>query len=201
MNSLKPFLVAFSDLLLASLVVFVVLTGFLLSHISADKSTGNVIDKSDFIIEATWEDGSNNDVDLLVRGPTGDIVFFSRKDNGVMSLDRDDMGHNNTTVDAFGKLITNSVRREVISIRKAVEGQYTVNLLMYKLRDEPSNVHVLVRKLNPYSEVGEKNVKLDFELQESTAFTFNIGRNSTVKSVDQNPQLTSFAEEVAKARQ
>ena len=48
--------------------------------------------KAEYIITVDWDDSLEDDVDLWVRDPNGEIVSYLQKDAGWLHLDRDDRG-------------------------------------------------------------------------------------------------------------
>ncbi|QIG68086.1 hypothetical protein EVB55_151 [Rhizobium phage RHph_Y68] len=179
---------AYVDFLLTCLIVSICLIGLILQKYVELKTTiqGNTIDKSEFLIEMTWEDGSTNDVDILVQDPRGAIVFYQTDEIGMMTLDRDDRGSDNNTVHLEnGTSVTNNVRREVVSIRGIIPGKYIVNGRMFANNSgQPSNVKIIVRKLNPYVEVSEKTYQLFSRTDEKTYVSFELDSKGNVISTD-----------------
>ncbi|QIG73921.1 hypothetical protein PP935_gp146 [Rhizobium phage RHph_N34] len=184
--------IAFTDFLLACLTVSIVLLSLVLQKYVELKTTvqGNTIDKSEFLIEMTWEEGSPNDVDLLVQDPRGSLVFYQTREIGMMTLDRDDRGSDNNTVFLDnGQSVTNKIRREVVSIRGIIPGKYVVNGRMFANNSgQPSNVKITVRKLNPYVEISEKSYTLLSRTDEKTYVSFELDKQGNVISTDQITQ-------------
>ena len=69
----------------------------------------------------------NDDIDLWVKSPDGKTVSFVKKENGIMNLEKDDLGvANDSTVDEYGQRKVIYINREVITIRGILAGQYQV---------------------------------------------------------------------------
>ncbi|QNH71428.1 hypothetical protein PP938_gp221 [Rhizobium phage AF3] len=187
MKSFKVWL-AYVDFLLTCLTISLVLNGVILQKYVEVKTLvqGNTIDKSEFLIEMTWEDGSLNDVDLLVQDPRGALVFYQTTNVGFMTLDRDDRGSaNNSVRTENGNIITSNVRREVVSIRGIIPGRYIVNGRMFANNAGPaSNVRVIVRKLNPYVEISDNVYSLLSRTDEKTYVSFELDDKGNVISKD-----------------
>jgi len=180
------YLLSLLDYFVFLLVVFVALFAMSFLSINEENKKGNVTEKAEFIIEMTWRDGSENDIDLWVAGPEGNIVFFGHKDGKFIVLDRDDVGINNTMITPQG-IMTNKTRREVATIRKILPGTYTVNVMMFRNRDgQTERPKITIRQLNPYREVVEKEVELTEDGEEQTILTFDLDEkgNITNKSED-----------------
>jgi hypothetical protein len=174
-------------------VLTVVLAVFAALYFASNDDTGkgNIKDKSEFIVQMDWEDGSLNDVDLWVSNPFGDVVNFKNKNVGLMTLDWDNLGTNNSfTIDKDGKTISNKSRREVVAIRAIMPGTFVVNSMMYKNHTQkPEKVKVTILKLNPYKEIVSKEIVLDHVGQTFTIASFQVNPNGDVLAIDTVKQV------------
>lgn len=146
--------------------------------------------KAEFSVSMNWDDGSPDDMDLYVRGPTGEIVFFGKVRNGYMTLDQDNMGRNNTVMQADGSTIESKSRQETTTIRAIVPGEYTVNAHLYRKGSAPeyvNHVTVKVTKLNPFSAVTQATKEFTEQGQEQTFANFIVGSDGRVDSVYVSP--------------
>ena len=86
--------------------------------------------KAELIIEMTWEDFSNHDLDLWVATPTKEIVFYAFREamNGLVSLERDDRGINNSL---DSKAIP--TRQETVVFRTMANGNYAITAHLYRV--------------------------------------------------------------------
>lgn len=176
----KHISIAYIDLLTCLFAVFLSL--FVVMNDEVAK--GNITDPAEFIIEMTWPDNSYSDIDLVVADPLGNIVFYSKKDIGLMTLDRDNLGTNNTARTVNG-IVTVAQRREVVTIRGIIPGQYTVNMLVYTKREkDPIQVKFNVTKLNPFKTVSEGTLIASASGEEQTFINFNIDKNGKVLTTD-----------------
>lgn len=182
--------VAYIDLLTVLFVLFVVVSALLLA-VNKSVTEGNIVSKSEFIVELSWSSNSNSDIDLFVKNPKGDIAFFSNKDIGMMTLDRDNLGVvNNDIIGPTGEKISDPNRIEVTSIRAFMEGVHTVNVLAYTLRPvEPTTVKVRVTKLNPYKLIVEKEVTLSKTGEMATIVSFFVSKDGKVSNIDTNTSV------------
>jgi hypothetical protein len=93
--------------------------------------------KAELIIEMNWEDFSNHDLDLWVSTPTNEIVFYAFREamNGLVTLERDDRGINNS-------LDTKSIptRQEAVVFRNLSNGNYAVTAHLYRAEGSGSEV-------------------------------------------------------------
>lgn len=181
------FLLSYLDYYVYYVAVFIGLFFIALALINEEAKKGNVIDPSQFMIELTWADNDNSDIDLWVQDPTGAITYFDHKDSQIVTLDRDDLGINNSVVLENGVVITNPLRREVANIRRIIPGTYTVNVMMYHNRTgNKTPAHVTIRRLNPYIEISEKTVELTANGDETTILNFDLDEKGAVSNTNDN---------------
>lgn len=176
-----------NDLLCNMLLAFIVLFVFALLMVTTDQKKEDKTPelKAEFLITVVWPSESPDDVDTYVEDPQGYIISFNRREQGLMHLDRDDLGHKNDTVTGpDGKLMFNENRESVI-IRGRMTGEYIVNVHMYKKEwDKPTPVKIILQKTDPYSEVTEVVVVLNANGDESTAFRFVVDVDGTVSQIN-----------------
>lgn len=144
-------------------------------------NTPPITPKAEFLITLSWNDGSDDDLDLYVRGPDGTIVFFKNKSAPYMFLDHDDTSQN----DIINQQKIPS-RIEVVSVRAIVPGDYTVNTHCYHKGSSPATVdhaHVRVLKLNPFSIVKEVDEDFTATGQEKTMVNFTVEPDGSVSQV------------------
>jgi hypothetical protein len=140
-----------------------------------------------YAISADWPDASGDDVDLYVRDPAGNIVFFSARDLGMMHLEHDDQGKTSDTALTAAGQVTVEKNEERVIIRGIIAGEYVVNLHMYHKRDAaPTPVRVrLVRLKDPQSDVKTVSLTLAHDHEkDQTAFRFTLGVDGTVSDIN-----------------
>lgn len=166
----------FRDVIMLALMGFVVIVILLLPHINPSKQKENVDinPPGNVIIEIQWPDDLDTDVDLWVQGP-GDVpVGYSNKGGKLFNLLRDDLGKSN---DATTINYENSFSRGI------VEGEYTVNLHLYRNVSGvlPITVIVVVSvKENPDASTKQiltRTVDLLSVGQEITVFRFELNKH------------------------
>lgn len=166
----------FRDVIMLALMGFVVIVILLLPHINPSKQKENVDinPPGNVIVEIQWPDDLDTDVDLWVQGP-GDVpVGYSNKGGRLFNLLRDDLGKSS---DATTINYENSFSRGI------VEGEYTINLHLYRNISGvlPITVIVVVSvKENP--DAGAKQIltrKVDLLSvgQEVTVFRFELNKH------------------------
>jgi hypothetical protein len=182
--------VAFTDLLFNALLGFVVMFILAFLLINPIAKSGAIDSKAEFLITLSWPDGREEDVDLYVEDPAGDLVWFRSREAGLMHLDRDDLGQRNDTIQIAGRAVSNPLNQEIVSIRGIVPGEYVVNLHLYRAAGEqPVPATVKIEKLNPKVElVFFGPLTLSAQGEEQTAARFSIGADGRVRDVNQLPK-------------
>ena len=120
----------FRDVLSLALLGFLAVIVLLLPHISPDgvKNVSDAPAPGNVVIEITWPESMDADVDLWVQAP-GDIpVGYSNKGGAVFNLLRDDLGK---TMDL------SSINHESAYSRGVQAGEYVVNAHGYRI--DPKN--------------------------------------------------------------
>jgi hypothetical protein len=178
--------VGFTDLLFNALLGFVVMFVLAFILINPIARTGAVDPKAEFLITLAWPEGRAEDVDLYVRDPAGNLVWFRQREAGLMHLDRDDLGQRNDYVEVAGRKIVNPLNQEIVSVRGLVPGEFVVNVHLYRERGgEPVPATVKVEKLNPKVElVFYGTVMLAARGDERTAVRFALGADGRVRDVN-----------------
>jgi len=179
--------VGFTDLLFNALLGFVVMFILAFLLINPIAKSGAVDPKAEFLITLTWPDGREEDVDLYVEDPAGELVWFRRREAGLMHLDRDDLGQRNDMIEIAGRFVINPLNQEIVSIRGIVPGEYVVNLHLYRAADgKPVPATVKIEKLNPKVElIFFGPVTLTEAGEERTAARFTVGADGRVRAVHQ----------------
>lgn len=173
---------------MAFAVIFVFLAVILISTPEKPKKANDpaIMPKAEFIVELSWSDGSQDDLDLYVRTPDGKIVFFANRQTPIAFLDVDNVGRNNSVTLPDGTTQEVKSRVETITIRAIVPGTYTVNVHAYRKSSDPSfidHAKVKITKLNPYSVVTETTADFDTQAQERTLANFVVEPDGSVSSV------------------
>jgi hypothetical protein len=186
---------AFLDILFNSLIGFVGL--FFLAYILVNPKSEKekkLDSKAEFIITISWNKDFDDDVDSYVQDPEGHLVSFKRREDGLMHLDRDDLGHRNDVIETqFGK-IKFEENQEVVTIRGIIPGEYIVNVHMYKkVAAEPTTVKIQLDKINPYSTIVQKEVNLIVTGDEKTAFRFVVDKDGFVTNINSLPKSLTKA--------
>ena len=194
------FRTAYIDLLLNVLTGIIFLFLLTTMMIQSKKQDEGIKRDAQYVIVAEWAPNLDCDVDLWVQDPSGEAVWFNRKDFGVMHLERDDMGFRNDFIkDPSGRIISQVDKNsETWVLRGIVPGEFLVTLHLYSCRYSsdafkpmPINasievpVKVELIKLNPnYEVLLSETVKIERVWQELTAFNFTLDSNGILISHD-----------------
>ncbi len=166
----------FRDVIMLALMGFVVIVVLLLPHINPSKLKENidVNPPGNVIVEIRWPDILDTDVDLWVQGP-GDVpVGYSNKGGVLFNLLRDDIGHQGDV---------SKVNYENSFSRGIVEGEYTINLHLYRDGSGSLPIEVIVVvsvKENPDAKTKRiltRTVELTSVGQELTVFRFDLDKD------------------------
>jgi hypothetical protein len=185
--------IATVDVCINLVLVFAVLLKLSLLAInvqSAESAQKRVKSNALFLIKVVWPGESDDDVDTYVSDPVSHLVFFKRLQDGLMNLDRDDTGSSSNMVTLpVGRVVKSAYNEEQVEIRGIVEGEYIVNVHMYrKASPTPTKVIVTLYKVAEGEDVQihEKVLTLA-EQQEKTAFRFTLTRSGEVADINELP--------------
>lgn len=137
--------------------------------------------EAEYFIIIKWQDLNNNDVDLWVTDGDVTVNFITRQQSN-MSLDRDDVGPDDTATRTHFL----PQNEEVITIRSRQKNVYTANIHLYNMRD-PGNPPIVSWALinarsNKVVETGAKYLSRSGE--EVTLFRVYINDRGEVDMVD-----------------
>lgn len=169
---------SFIDLLFNLLLGFVVL--FILSFLMIRPPVPPAIKPpAEIIITVDWPWEYNDDIDVWVRDPQDNIVWYLNKQAGFMSIDRDDLGSSSDEING----ISLKLNREIVLIRGIIPGEYVVNIYGYKRKDPRSKtpVTVEVTKLSPYQIIDISTVEIS-EGEEITTIRFTLDETGKLVS-------------------
>ena len=95
---------AFVDLLFNLLVGFTSLFVIAFLLINPIAKQGVVDPPVKVMFEISWDDKSYHDIDLYLKGPDNQVVYYANKSNGYITLKRDDLGFQTDTYEVNGKI-------------------------------------------------------------------------------------------------
>jgi hypothetical protein len=176
---------AFLDVLFNTLLCFAALFALSFILINPSRAEKNVEMKAEFVIMVTWPQELDDDVDVYLEDPVGHLVAFMRREDGLMHLDRDDLGSRNDFINTPAGRVEYPQNREIVTIRGIVPGEYVLNVHMYSKKSMGAStpVTVLVDKINPYGTVVVKTVELGNAGDEKTICRFVVDKEGKVTDV------------------
>ena len=181
--------VAFLDLILISLICFVAILALI--QINPESKVPPAIEtRGKFLIVIQWEDGSGDDVDIYVRDPKGEVVYFQNRDIGLMHLEYDDMGtRTDTMMSVAGEEVKIDRNEERVVLRGTLAGEYVVNVQMYSKRElKPAEVTVILYQLiGNDKELVRKKRTLTRSGDEMTGFRFTVTEAETIRGINELP--------------
>lgn len=183
----KRFNIPFIDICLNTLLVFIVL--FVLTPKKKQEEAA-IKTEGEYLITFHWDEKSNDDVDAYVRDPGAHLVFFRRREDGLMHLERDDLGRRNDVIQSKGQEIQVEKNEERVVLRGLVPGEYVVNAHMYRKEDQtPTAVKVTLIKIRGADqEITNREVTLEATGDEKTAFRFTLDAKGDVSNINHLPR-------------
>ena len=212
------FRTSFIDLLLNVLVFILFISAITTMIMQMKKITEEgPLRKAEYIATVTWDDKINCDVDIWARDPDGVVVSFNNKDQGMMNLERDDLGFYNdmltiardalTQLEQGGglhpnKLVEDQFNEETLVFRGVKMGKYLVNVNLYSCTvmgadgqktvmkiKQPFDlkVHMKLMKINPYKIVYTEDVEFKYVKEELNMVEFEIDKDKNIVSFDKSP--------------
>ena len=186
----------FSVVLFKALQAVVFLFFITLLIVSPHTLEGKVDSKAEFLITMSWPDNHPDDIDLFVMDPLNNVVWYRRKEAGLMVLERDDRGGANDFMMVDGRKMLSALRQEIVTIRGVVAGEYTVNIYHFTATTgQPVPVTVTVQKLNPaVKTIAREQITMHEGGAEKTAVRFTVDKGGAVLDVSHEEKsiLQSF---------
>jgi hypothetical protein len=194
--------VGISDFLLAlNNVIFILFIFAIMAMAAKVPPAAGVELKAEYLITAEWDLAHDCDVDLWVRDPLGNIIYFGQKESGSMHLDHDSRGSlSDEERLPDGTTVKPKAYTETATLRGVVPGEYTVNIHLYgawtgskEMSHTPGTpysvpVHVKITKLNPSVETKfDQEPTLERVWQEITVTRFTLGAGGAWRGTDPTP--------------
>ncbi len=163
---------AFIDLLFNLLVGFTSLFVIAFLLINPIAKQGVVDPPVLLMVEIEWDDRSREDIDLYVRGPDRRTVDYGFKDNGYITLKKDDLGLRNDKFVINGVLTEVRRNYEVTTMSVLPDGDYVINI-HYFSKGDSENVRIRVTGIQPFKVYYEGDLDVSTH-QEITALVFKV---------------------------
>lgn len=177
---------------------------FVVTLIQILKNNEGVVHMTEFILTMTWDKKDLNDMDIWVKDPNGNIIYYKDKevDGGSMFLDRDDLGHKNDEIEINGHIQIIEINQEIVSIRAIIPGRWIVAVHMYKRHDNnpsgtPIPVEVRLDKINPKIKIiFKKEVIMRHTWQETTVAIFEMLPDGSITNIELNGSIPMVHERI-----
>ena len=196
--------IGFTDLLFNLVIGFVYLFMIAFILINPIAKNADIIKKAEYIIVIEWDQWRNDDIDLWVKDPHGNVVSFINPSAGVMNLEKDDLGYKMDVIQGSKDNFTIiDLNREVVTLRGVVPGEYQVmahvyarkvNIIdgkkVYEDNTGEGTIRVQLIKINPYYEVYTNDYKYGLQGQQISLLRFTIGEKNHVTDI--NNTASSF---------
>jgi len=188
----EPSFDVLTDVLFNALVGFAFLFFLAFAMMNPTAKTGMIDTNVKVLISVSWPDNHPDDVDMYVQDPDGNIVWYNRREAGLMHLDRDDRGQFKDTLLINGREVANPLNQESVSLRGLMDGEYTVNVVHFlSSAGQPLTVTAKVEKMNPsvtviyYGDVvlngtGQERTVVRFTLEGDTVSNINTRQKDLV---------------------
>lgn len=173
---------AFIDMLFNLVIAVTVLFLLSLLMINPVKKNSGREEQAPYILIVRWQANSNHDVDVWGKAE-GEICSFQNRQTNSLSLDRDDLGPDNTT--SMEHFIP--INEEIMSIRTLTPNMYIFNVHWYRKRDEgpaPIVQWALINTKDNFKVVISGTVFLNEQGQEKTLLRFRVDEKGRAVSID-----------------
>ena len=163
----------FRDVILLALSGFVAVVLILLPHLHPPVEAKEAPPPGNVVIEINWPSEIDADADLWIEAPGDRPVGYSNKGGRVFNLLRDDLGQFRDLTD---------VNYEVAYSRGIVEGEYTINLHLYRNKSAilpvPVTMVASVKRSNGANlkRLTSAKVELAFTGEEITVIRFALNK-------------------------
>ena len=183
LNNKYANLLSFIDLLFNLMLGFAAMFLLSLAMISSSKVSQDESLKRDveYFIRIEWQGDSDNDVDMWLQDPVGDMIGYRDKQRHNMYLERDNLG-NDANLSTPGH-----INEEIVSILKITPGWYTMNLHWFERRRDSRTPEVKwsIIKIKPTMQtISTGTTSIKFKGQEITAFRMKIAKDGNIEQID-----------------
>ena len=173
--NLLSFIDLLFNLMLGSLAMFLLSLQMMAPIVK--KINEDVPRSADVVVRMEWQGSSDHDIDLWVKGPTGEVSGFQSKESPTMHLERDNLG-TDTNLTQPGH-----INEEMVSIRQVSAGWYVVNVHYYTDRTDSRKPEVKwsVTQMKPVmTTIATGTLTLNHKGEEKTAIRFLVNDKGQV---------------------
>lgn len=156
-------------------ILMLLLTAIIVD-VKKSRADGDLIPRADYVLEVTWPDGLNTDIDTYVMLPNDMVMSYHHKDTGWVSIDRDDLGNQNDPAPA---------NIEVTNFRNPEDGYFYVSVHNYRsaaVVPPGSVVHITFKKVGTNSRiVWHSAVPIPGNREETPVFVVKMEKGEVVE--------------------
>lgn len=197
---------SFLDILFNLSLIFLSLLLLLIVIIKTETVKAKINAEAEYIITVSWPEG-DWDIDVWVGPPSGDVVFYRNKTSPNLNLERDDTGVFNDKIEINGKEHYNPLNQEIVVFRGIVEGEYIVNIHLYRTGSQgtgydnspivdvpihstvalikPVDVTIKIDKINPsLKTIFVDKIIITHNRQEKHVVRFWINEDGSIGNID-----------------
>ncbi len=175
------------DMMFMVALTFLLLVIMMVPFLNPIAKTGVVDPPVSLMVEATWPVDSDTDVDLYVKGPDGNVVYYGHKSNGYVTLKKDDLGFSTDKMVIDGEIMTIPRNYEITTLTTLPDGWYIVNVHLFKgIGEEQETATIRITNILEYDIVFEGSVSIT-KRQEITVVSFRVVDGRVVE-LDQEVQ-------------
>jgi hypothetical protein len=195
---------SFLDLLFNFLLATTILLVIAVLHIVIENNKADIQRDAEYILTMTWDKKIDADMDIWVKDPRGDLLWYRQKEIGVMHLDRDDKGHigNDWVTTELGDIIYNP-NQEIVTIRGVIPGEWIINLHLFRVLSTvylPCEVDVTLIKLNPKATtILNKKLVFNEYWEQQTVARLDISESGDILSVEDGPFIDMIEDKVTRS--
>jgi hypothetical protein len=179
---------AFVDFLANLLLVFTVL--FILSFVLIQPRAAPPALRTAglYAVQIAWRGDVDDDVDMYVRDPQQNVVYFGNPNAGLLHLEHDDLGYP-SAASATGRFVKPRTNEERVVLRGVEPGEFIVNVHLYREGGtQPVRVRASLWKLiGSDKPVATAVTVLRYAGEEKTAFRFTVTPGSAITNVNRLP--------------
>lgn len=170
------------------------------------KEEDGIKPKMEYLISISWPIDVDADVDVWMRDPDGNILWYGNKEIGLANLERDDMGKRNNKIMIGDREVVKLNNEELVSFRGFKPGEYVINVHLYSygmnfVPNDPINplpVRITITRLNPsVSTPYVGNASITFVRQEVHLVRFTLDAEGNISNIE--TELPVMIRETVKA--
>ena len=194
---------SFLDLLFNFLLATLILLVIAVLNIVEEKNQADIKTEAEFVLTLEWNKNQDNDIDVWVEDPNGDMLWYRSQDTGIIHLDRDDRGKLDDHYEN-GKAI--QINQEIVTFRGILPGEWCINEHFFRMGEnkedhEPVHIKTTFIKINPRAKIiFQKEITLTERWEQVTVARFTMSEKGEILSLEDGPFKDLIKDNVDYAR-